>query len=64
MTVLDIGGLGLGTLSKDVLNVLRTTSEVRTCFCVCVWVGGGLSFFLKGWVDGGACVPHTCAVAF
>ncbi len=28
MTVLDIGGMGLGTLSKDVLDVLRTTSEV------------------------------------
>jgi hypothetical protein len=28
MTVLDIGGLGLGNLNKDVLDVLRTTSEV------------------------------------
>ena len=28
MTVLDIGGLGLGSLSKDVLEVLRTTSHL------------------------------------
>ena len=29
MTVLDIGGLGVANLNKDVLDVLRTTSEVR-----------------------------------
>jgi len=28
MTVLDIGGMGLGSLNKDVLDVLRTTSHL------------------------------------
>lgn len=56
MTVLDIGGLGLGTLSKDVLDVLRTTSEVRDA-CGCWWVWGVGS--VDGWMGGRLCMHDT-----